>query len=53
VLVRAGTTEERLGAQALVHFKPAERHEVEALTDSRLLLCLAPWPGPGHPSRLD
>jgi quercetin dioxygenase-like cupin family protein len=53
VVIRAGTEEQRLGAQGLVHFKPAERHEVEALTDSRLLLCLAPWPGPGHPSRID
>jgi quercetin dioxygenase-like cupin family protein len=51
VVVRAGACEERLGAQGLVHFKPAERHEVEAVTDARLLLCLAPWPGPGHPSR--
>jgi quercetin dioxygenase-like cupin family protein len=51
VVIRAGTAEERLGAQGLVHFKPAERHEVEAITDARLLLCLAPWPGPGHPSR--
>ena len=50
VVIRAGTVEERLSAQGLVHFKPAERHEVEALTDARLLLCLAPWPGPGHPS---
>jgi quercetin dioxygenase-like cupin family protein len=53
VVIRAGTAEERLGPQGLVHFKPAERHEVEAITDSRLLLCLAPWPGPGHPSRTD
>lgn len=53
VLIRAGADEQRLGAQGLVHFKPAERHEVEAVTDSRLLLSLAPWPGPGHPSRLD
>jgi len=51
VLIRAGASEERLGAQGLVHFKPAERHEVEAVTDTRLLLCLAPWPGPGHYSR--
>ena len=51
VLIRAGASEERLGAQGLVHFKPAERHEVEAVTDTRLLLCLAPWPGPGHHSR--
>jgi quercetin dioxygenase-like cupin family protein len=53
VVVRAGAEEQHLSAQALVHFKPAERHEVEAVTDSRLLLCLAPWPGPGHPSRSD
>lgn len=53
VAIRAGADEEKLGAQALVHFNPAERHEVQALTDSRLLLCLAPWPGPGHPSRTD
>ena len=53
VAIRAGAEEQRLGAQGLVHFKPAERHEVEAITDSRLLLCLAPWPGPGHPSRAD
>ncbi len=53
VVVRAGNTEERLGAQSLVHFEPAERHEVEAVVDARLLLCLAPWPGVGHPSRHD
>ncbi len=53
VMIRAGAQEERLGAQGLVHFKPAERHEVEAVSDARLLLCLAPWPGPGHPSRTD
>ena len=53
VMIRAGATEERLGAQGLAHFTPGERHEVEAVTDSRLLLCLAPWPGPGHHSRQD
>jgi quercetin dioxygenase-like cupin family protein len=51
LLIRAGEREEHLGAHGLVHFVPAERHEVEAVTDCRLLLCLAPWPGPGHPSR--
>jgi quercetin dioxygenase-like cupin family protein len=51
VLIRAGDAEERLGAQSLVHFEPAERHEVQAVTDARLLFCLAPWPGVGHPSR--
>jgi quercetin dioxygenase-like cupin family protein len=29
---------------------PKERHEVRAKTDARLVLILAPWPGPGHPS---
>jgi quercetin dioxygenase-like cupin family protein len=53
VMIRAGDDEQRLAAQALVHFKPAERHEVEAVQDARLVLYLAPWPGPGHPSRPD
>ena len=35
----------------LAIFDPAERHEVTALEDSRILLVLAPWPGDGHPSR--
>ena len=29
---------------------PKERHEVRAQSDARLVLVLAPWPGPGHPS---
>jgi quercetin dioxygenase-like cupin family protein len=53
VVIRAGAEEQQLRGQALVHFKPAERHEVEAITDARLVLYLAPWPGPGHPSRPD
>jgi len=32
-------------------YEPNERHEVHALTDARLLLLLAPWPGDGHPSQ--
>ncbi len=51
LLVRSGEGERRLESHGLLHFEPGERHEVEALTDSRLLLCLAPWPGEGHPSR--
>lgn len=51
ILVRAGAQEERVGRHGLAHFDPAERHEVEAVTEARLLLLLAPWPGPGHPSR--
>jgi quercetin dioxygenase-like cupin family protein len=30
--------------------EPKERHEVRAQSDARLVLILAPWPGPGHPS---
>jgi quercetin dioxygenase-like cupin family protein len=35
----------------LSHFEPNERRTVRALTEARLLLVLAPWPGVGHPSR--
>lgn len=37
------------GPGLLVEFAPRERHEVEARSDARLLLLLAPWPGEGHP----
>ncbi len=53
LLIRAGEDEQRLAVHGLVHFDPAERHEVTALADSRVLILLAPWPGPGHPSRTD
>ena len=39
------------GTGLLAIFDPAERHEVSAIEDSRLLLVLAPWPGDGHPSQ--
>lgn len=48
VEVEGGRTE-TLGPGALAVFDPGERHEVRAATDARLLLVLAPWPGPGHP----
>lgn len=38
------------GPGLLAIFDPAERHEVQAVEDSRVLLVLAPWPGDGHPS---
>lgn len=34
-------------------FAPAERHELRAKSDARLLLLLAPWPGEGHPGARD
>jgi quercetin dioxygenase-like cupin family protein len=39
------------GPGLLAEWDPAERHEVKALDDSRLLLILSPWPGDGHPSQ--
>jgi len=39
------------GAGLLAIFDPAERHEVQAAEDSRILLVLSPWPGDGHPSQ--
>jgi quercetin dioxygenase-like cupin family protein len=48
--LRGGNSEHALTPGSLVHFDPAERHEVEATTETRLVLFLSPWPGPGHPS---
>jgi redox-sensitive bicupin YhaK (pirin superfamily) len=41
------------GSGFLAHFEPAERREVRARSDARLILLLSPWPGDGHPSRRD
>jgi quercetin dioxygenase-like cupin family protein len=38
------------GAGFVSHFEPRERHSVRAISDARLVLVLAPWPGVGHPS---
>jgi quercetin dioxygenase-like cupin family protein len=38
-------------AGLLAHFAPNERRTVRAVSDARLVLVLAPWPGEGHPSR--
>jgi len=37
------------GPGTVAHWQPQERHVVRATSDARLLLILAPWPGPGHP----
>jgi len=39
------------GAGLLSHFAPNERRTIQARSDARLLLVLAPWPGVGHPSQ--
>ncbi len=41
------------GPGFLAVFDPGERHEVRARADARVLLVLAPWPGPGHPGARD
>jgi quercetin dioxygenase-like cupin family protein len=38
------------GPGFFAHFQRQEPHEVTAKSDARLVLLLAPWPGPGHPS---
>ena len=35
-------------AGMLIRFEPDERHAVSTEEGARLLLFLAPWPGPGH-----
>lgn len=37
---------DHLGPGGFVAFAPAERHDVSAQEDSRLLLLLTPWPAP-------
>ena len=39
------------GVGLLSHFAPGERRTIQAVSDARLILVLAPWPGEGHPSR--
>ena len=38
------------GPGLLSHFEPNERRTVRAVSDARLVMVLAPWPGEGHPS---
>ena len=51
VEVEAGSEKVSGGPGMLAIFDPAERHEVRATRDARLLLLLGPWPGAGHPSQ--
>jgi quercetin dioxygenase-like cupin family protein len=39
------------GCGLLAQFSPNERRTVRAISDARLVLVLAPWPGVGHPSQ--
>jgi quercetin dioxygenase-like cupin family protein len=39
------------GCGFVAQFDPNERRAVRAVSDARLVLVLAPWPGVGHPSQ--
>jgi quercetin dioxygenase-like cupin family protein len=45
---RAGDQAVEAPAGTLARFEPDERHSVSTESGARLLLLLAPWPGPGH-----
>lgn len=47
---RIGAGSEQIDAPAgtLAHFEPDERHSVASDGGAKILLLLAPWPGPGH-----
>jgi len=48
--VRIANADEQIDAPAgtLAHFEPDERHSVASDEGAKILLLLAPWPGPGH-----
>jgi len=39
------------GPGFLAHIDPKELNEIRAVSDARLIMVLAPWPGEGHPSQ--
>ena len=45
---RAGDEEIEAPAGTLARFEPDERHSVTSDGGAKILLLLAPWPGPGH-----
>jgi quercetin dioxygenase-like cupin family protein len=48
VRIDAGGEATEAGAGTLFTFEPDERRSVSTDSGARLLLLLAPWPGPGH-----
>jgi quercetin dioxygenase-like cupin family protein len=48
VLLGPAGDEVECGPGTFATFGPGERHTLSALTASRILLLLAPWPGDGH-----
>jgi quercetin dioxygenase-like cupin family protein len=48
VQVEAGGDSLEASEGTLLQFEPEERHAVSSRDGARILLVLAPWPGPGH-----
>jgi quercetin dioxygenase-like cupin family protein len=48
VTFRAGADEVEGPPGTLARFEPDERRSVSSPSGARILLLLAPWPGPGH-----
>jgi quercetin dioxygenase-like cupin family protein len=48
VRVAGADSEIEAPAGTLAHFEPNERHSVGSDGGAKILLLLAPWPGPGH-----
>jgi quercetin dioxygenase-like cupin family protein len=48
VELTSGNTATICGQGTVVLLEPGERHSVRAPEHARILLTLAPWPGPGH-----
>jgi quercetin dioxygenase-like cupin family protein len=48
--VRIASADGQIEAPAgtLAHFEPDERHSISSNEGAKILLLLAPWPGPGH-----
>jgi quercetin dioxygenase-like cupin family protein len=48
VRIEAGDETLEAGPGTLVRFEEKERHRVSSAEGARVLMILAPWPGPGH-----
>lgn len=48
VTLRASGEQIEAPAGTLARFDPDERHSLSTETGAKILLLLAPWPGPGH-----
>ena len=48
VEIRSGEEQVEARVGTLVTFEPGERHALASPNGARVLLILAPWPGPGH-----